>query len=403
MRKMFITFNGEISLESILASIVRLDEDRDLIGYLNKRIYDFSIKVVNNTSSRRKKVGLDIKSFKKSSENLLEMIVAKGPIIGEEFIGIDDLGELLMIMDFEDDIHKMLIKHLKTLQKEIRDYDEELLNEKIFATKDIALKIACFGAILNWLKETDTVITVDYPILGVPLYGASSKQDIDKYDIAVNILKNLELEIKGDLLSSCDVITALFLAKVPIETGASLSGRVKMWSLGEFNSKNQVISYIIDTNDNHDVEYMMETNIDDMSPERFEIIEKKLFDLGALDVFKTPIIMKKGRAATKLSVLSKEDHINKISDILFMDTTTLGFRMYKVDKIMLNRRNYNIKTSHGLVRVKAGIHEGKIIKYKAEFDDVKSIVVETGADIDEIYEEVDLKFKKIMKKHNTTV
>lgn len=79
-------------------------------------------------------------------------------------------------------------------------------------------------------------------------------------------------------------------------------------------------------------QYILETNIDDMNPEFYGYIEEKLFDAGALDVFKTPIFMKKGRPGIKLSVLISEKIEKDILDIVFEETTSIGVRKYKVEK-----------------------------------------------------------------------
>ena len=84
-------------------------------------------------------------------------------------------------------------------------------------------------------------------------------------------------------------------------------------------------------------QYILETNIDDMNPEIFGYIEEKLFEKGALDVYKTAISMKKSRPAIKLSILIKEKQERDILDVIFRETTALGLRKYKVEKIMLQR------------------------------------------------------------------
>lgn len=400
MRKMFITFNGEVILESIVASIVKLDVAVDALRYINDRLFELGIKVVDDTWSKKKKTILTLETFEKIDKTLFNMALSPYSVARKGYVSINDVEELLDILNFEDEIYKSAKKHLIKLKNELSEYDDELISKEIFNLNELALKLACFGFIEMWTKKTSTVITIDYPILGVPSLGRNHKYDIDKYDISVNILKDLEIEIKGDILSNCDVVSALFLSVVPKETGASLSGKVKSWSVGSFENNNEVISYIIDSNENHVVQYMIETNIDDMNSERYEIIEHKLFEAGALDVYKTQIIMKKGRPAVKLSILTDELNINVLSEILFLNSTTLGFRMHKVDKIMMERKNYRVKTPHGVVNVKAGVLDKKIIKYKAEFDDVKEIALKNNVLMHEIYEEVDFKFKKIMKKHN---
>jgi uncharacterized protein (TIGR00299 family) protein len=85
-------------------------------------------------------------------------------------------------------------------------------------------------------------------------------------------------------------------------------------------------------------QYILETNIDDMNPEFYSYVEQRLFERGALDVFITPIIMKKGRSAAKLSVLVEAKAVKDIQEVIFRETTSLGLRKFRVEKIMLQRK-----------------------------------------------------------------
>lgn len=147
--------------------------------------------------------------------------------------------------------------------------------------------------------------------------------------------------------------------------------------LGEENKKEEV-----------EKQHILETNIDDMNPELYSYIEEKLFEKGALDVFKTPIIMKKGRPGIKLSVLVKARDEKAVLDIIFKETTSLGVRKYNVEKIMLNREFEEVKTPYGQVKVKKSYYEGKLIKYKAEYEDCKRLAIENNVSISKLYREV---------------
>lgn len=135
-------------------------------------------------------------------------------------------------------------------------------------------------------------------------------------------------------------------------------------------------------------QYMLETNIDDMNPELYGYIEEKLLKAGALDVYKTPIIMKKGRPAVKLSVLVDRDRIKEVQDIIFLETTSAGIRKYKVDKVMLDRDFSKVKTRYGEITVKNLYHQGKLIRQKPEYEDCKRAAGENGIAISEVYKEI---------------
>jgi uncharacterized protein (TIGR00299 family) protein len=123
---------------------------------------------------------------------------------------------------------------------------------------------------------------------------------------------------------------------------------------------------------------VIETNIDDMNPQAYEYIMEMLIAEGALDVFLTQVLMKKGRPGALLTVLSKEEDRGKLSGIILKETTTLGLRYYTAKRTTLERRIEKIKTEFGAVRFKIAEIGGKIIKMNPEYEDCKRIAKKTG-------------------------
>lgn len=134
-------------------------------------------------------------------------------------------------------------------------------------------------------------------------------------------------------------------------------------------------------------QYILETNIDDMNPEFYEYVEEKLFQMGALDVFKTPIFMKKGRPGVKLSILITEKIEQDVLEVIFKETTSIGVRKYKVEKIMLGREFSKVKTQYGDITIKKSYYKGKLVKYKPEYEECKSIAKEKNITLDSVYKE----------------
>ncbi len=137
-----------------------------------------------------------------------------------------------------------------------------------------------------------------------------------------------------------------------------------------------------------DEAYVIECNIDDMNPELYEYVIESLFKEGALDVYMTPIIMKKQRPGIKLNVLCKSEEQNEIKDIILTHTTTLGFRQYKVKRNMLKREFHRVNTKYGEITVKSGYYKGKSIKSKPEYEECKKIALENDISIAEVYKEI---------------
>ena len=133
---------------------------------------------------------------------------------------------------------------------------------------------------------------------------------------------------------------------------------------------------------------MLECNIDDMNPEMYGYVMEILFGLGADDVFITPIMMKKARPASKLTVLCSPDKKQTMTETLLTHTTSLGVRSYEVDKTMLEREFSKIKTKYGEVTVKTAIYQGKHLKSKPEYEDCIQLARENDIPVQKIYEEI---------------
>lgn len=138
----------------------------------------------------------------------------------------------------------------------------------------------------------------------------------------------------------------------------------------------------------HDSITVIELNIDDMNPQLYDYIMNRLFKEGALDVFLTPIIMKKNRPAIKITILSDTDNVNKLADILLRETTSFGLRMYKTERVKLEKEIKAIKTEYGSTKVKIGKRDGKIINIAPEYEECKRIAEERGIPIREVYEKI---------------
>lgn len=137
---------------------------------------------------------------------------------------------------------------------------------------------------------------------------------------------------------------------------------------------------------NVDVTTMIETNIDDMSPEIYGYIVQKLFDNGALDVFFTHIQMKKNRPGIKLSVISSMENVEKLVDIIFTETSTFGVRFYETKRMKLNVEKRRIKIKYGEVTVKIGRYKNQIMTVSPEYEDCKRLAIKNDVPLKDVYE-----------------
>jgi uncharacterized protein (TIGR00299 family) protein len=117
----------------------------------------------------------------------------------------------------------------------------------------------------------------------------------------------------------------------------------------------------------------METNIDDMNPQIAGYLMEKLFEAGAIEVFFTPVQMKKSRPGLLLTILAEERDRTKLLDIVFSESTTIGVRCYPVERRCLERKVVKVKTRYGTVRVKVCLKDGKPINQQPEYEDCRAI------------------------------
>lgn len=121
-----------------------------------------------------------------------------------------------------------------------------------------------------------------------------------------------------------------------------------------------------------------ECNIDDMSGEVYPYVQEKLLQAGALDCWLTPIIMKKGRPAQTLSVLLTPDKLDKLTELLLTETTSLGVRYYAVHRHINYRKFTTVTLPEGEVRIKYAQMGEKIVNIAPEFEDCKALALKGG-------------------------
>lgn len=131
----------------------------------------------------------------------------------------------------------------------------------------------------------------------------------------------------------------------------------------------------------------LETNLDDCPPELLGAVMQRLLDAGALDVWFTPIQMKKLRPAVMLSVLCADEKIAPLSDLIFEGTTAFGLRVEKVVRLKLNRRVETVRTEFGEVAVKIGSRGEEVLQVAPEYESCRALAEQSGAPLKRIYEQ----------------
>jgi len=138
---------------------------------------------------------------------------------------------------------------------------------------------------------------------------------------------------------------------------------------------------------------VLESNLDDMNPELFEHLMERLLAAGALDVFWTPIVMKKSRPATLVSVLAEPVRAQELTEVLFRETTTLGVRSHQVSRRCLQREWVEVSTEYGPVRVKVGRLGSAVVTTAPEYEDCRTRAREHEVPLKAVYAAAQLAFR----------
>jgi uncharacterized protein (TIGR00299 family) protein len=142
---------------------------------------------------------------------------------------------------------------------------------------------------------------------------------------------------------------------------------------------------------------LIETNLDDISPQILGFVMEQAFQIGARDCWFTPIQMKKNRPATMVSVLCTSDRRSAITDLLYRETTTLGLRTRTVERECLPREFVKVQTRYGVVDVKVARYNGSITNAMPEYEQLRQIALEAKVPLQTVHNEVMAELSKNRK------
>ena len=132
----------------------------------------------------------------------------------------------------------------------------------------------------------------------------------------------------------------------------------------------------------------LEANIDDMNPQIYGWLYERLFNAGALDVWTTPIYMKKNRPAQMLSVLVDAEHRDVCTKIIFAETTTIGLREIEISRrVEAVRKMSKVETRFGEVQCKISAYDGKIVSITPEYEDCRRLAEKNSVPLKVVWQE----------------
>jgi pyridinium-3,5-bisthiocarboxylic acid mononucleotide nickel chelatase len=139
---------------------------------------------------------------------------------------------------------------------------------------------------------------------------------------------------------------------------------------------------------------VIETNVDDMSPQIYGYFVERALSAGALDVFSTAVQMKKNRPGLLITILCEPACASRLTDLLFSETTTIGVRMYEARRRTLAREFLSVDTGHGPVRMKISRLNGSVLNATPEYDDCQRIAAEKGIPLKDVLAAATFAFQK---------
>lgn len=132
---------------------------------------------------------------------------------------------------------------------------------------------------------------------------------------------------------------------------------------------------------------VIETNIDDMNPQFYDYVIERLLKMGTKEVFLTPVLMKKGRPATLLSVICSSEKLPAVTEFLLKETTTIGLRWHEDERVKAEREIVSLRTKYGQIQFKIARWNGEVINVSPEYEDCKRKALEKRIPLKDVFEE----------------
>lgn len=142
---------------------------------------------------------------------------------------------------------------------------------------------------------------------------------------------------------------------------------------------------------------VIETNIDDMNPQAYGFVMDRAFALGALDVFITPVQMKKSRPGVLLTILCESEDLEKMTEMLLVETTSLGVRYHEAKRRVLERSIETVETPYGQARIKVAREGNRTLHFQPEYDDCARLAAEAGVPLLEVQRAVSFAYSEQLK------
>ena len=237
--------------------------------------------------------------------------------------------------------------------------------------------------IVSTLYEGYGTIRCQHGILPIPVPAVTNI--VEKYKLDIRIIK-----CKGELITPTG---AAIVAAIKSDSKLPKTFSIAKVGMGagkrKYDSPGFLRAMIIEDNSirKSDIIYKLESNIDDCSGENLGLVMEKLMENGAKDVHFTPVFMKKNRPGYILNIICIEKDVEKLENIIFRETTTIGIRKCLMERSVLERKIEVINTTYGKIRIKV-CNLGDEIRGYPEYEDIRRITKEYGISYQNAYHDI---------------
>lgn len=309
---------------------------------------------------------------------------------------LNHINEIIDRSEFSEDVSSLAKRIFRSLAEAEAKVHGIGVNEVHFhevGATDAIVDIVGAAIGINYLRPTDVlcgpvelgsgVVACEHGIMPVPAPATAE------------LLRDFETTrggVKGEATTPTGAAILATLIEDPRRSSSFVAQRIGYGvGMKDFERPNVLrvstgsLTDVIASDDSVEIE----CNIDDMSPEAFEPLIDRLFDSGALDVFLTPIVMKKSRPGTKVSILANAADQMELINRLFQSSTTIGARIHSISKVKLPRHEQVVETRFGEIPVKVVQLPDGGMRWKSEYDVVSRIAQESGEDYLRVKKDID--------------
>lgn len=307
-------------------------------------------------------------------------------------MGYEEVVSLIDTLDFSENVKKHskeIYRLIGEAEAKVHETTLEHIHFHEVGTKDAIVDVVGCVYLLE-LLNVDEILCSQVAVGSGTVVCAHGVLPVPA-PATVEILKGIPIysgNIKSEL---CTPTGASILKHYGKEFGEMPTINIEKIGYGfgkkEFENINCVRAFLGERKEIGESVWEISCNLDDMTPEEIGYVTTVLFKNGALDVYTTPIMMKKNRLATMITCLCKEKERDIVIELLLKHTTTLGVRYHRVARKTLNYTIEEVETSYGKIKMKKSCGYG-ITKEKPEYDDISRICEEYQMPLHVLKEEI---------------